>query len=369
MKRVFFILCVLGIVLSQNVLYAQDAFPRKASYPTLFSVVEYRLWEKDLGDESYIIYQLSAPTMLTLPITRSLVFDVTSSVISSSADDKELSGVGDVKVRAVAMIMDDTIMLTAGVNAPTGKSDMSMEEIAASGLLSRKALGFRYNRLGEGLDINVGFGIAESYEPVTLGFGVGYLIKGEYAHLEDEEDSMYKPGDQLNLTGGFDLLLSPLLLRSDAVYTIYQEDTENDMEVLKEGTRLSVSETLLLSTDRFSILLSGTYIDRGETEFLSARFGGESSVRYGAQINLGGAAILRVSRLLALKLLFDGVLIEENDSGTNDARVFGFGAGVNLGSTSTSYIDLAGKYYTGDSNDGDISLEGFSTTAAIRVMF
>lgn len=366
MKRI----CIVAIVavLAASISYGQDDVDRKVLYPSLSSYVEYRSWEKEFRSGSQTIFQISAPTMLKVPITRSLAFDVMSAMISSSADDNILLGVGDTKIRAVAMLADDTIMLNAGVNLPSGKSDMDAEEIAASGLLLDKALGFRYSRLGEGLDVNFGCGLAESAGPIVLGVGAGYLLKGEYSHLE-EEDFKYKPGDQLNLTGGVDLQLGALLLRSDATYTIYQPDTEDDAEVVKEGTRLSISEMVFLSTDRFSIMLSGRYIDRGETEFLSGVAEGESVKRYGAQVNANGVITLRITRILSLNLLADSVFIGKNDDDQNDATVFSFGAGINLRSTRGSYIDIAGRYHTGSSNDGDISLTGLSTTAAIRIMF
>lgn len=366
MKRI----CVVAIVmiLAASISYGQDAVDRKVLYPTLSSYVEYRSWEKEFDSGSQTISQFSVPTMFKLPITRSLAFDVMSSMISSSADENDLSGVGDTKIRAVAMLADDTIMLNAGVNLPSGRSDMDEENIAASGLLLDKALGFRYSRLGEGLDVNLGCGFAKTYEPIVLGVGAGYLLKGEYSHLEDE-DFKYKPGNQLNLTGGFDLQLAPLLLRSDVTYTIYQSDTENNAEVVKEGTRLSISEMVFLPMDRFSIMLSGRYIDRGETEFLAGSFDGESVKRYGAQVNVNGAITMKMTEILSLKLLADSVFIGKNDDDQNDATVFSFGAGVNVRFMRASYIDIAGRYHTGSSNDGDISLTGISTTAAIRIMF
>jgi len=263
-------------------------------------------------------------------------------------------------------LADDTVMLTVGANLPSGSSDMSREEIDVSGLLSGKALGFRYNRLGEGLDIHLGGGFAQTYEPVTLGLGVGYLIKGEYAHLEDEAKSRYKPGNQVNLTGGADFSLNPLLFRSGLTYTLYQTDTENHMAIVQEGRLLSISGTAFLPMDIFSVLLSGRYANRGDTEFLSGN--SEALERYGVQFDLSGTASYRMTEQLTLKLLLDGVLLGENDSGQNDASVFGFGAGLNLKFLRMSYVDVTGEYYTGSADDGHISLRGFSMTAALRVV-
>ena len=121
--------------------------------------------------------------------------------------------------------------------------------------------------------------------------------------------------------------------------------------------------------DRVTIVLSGGYINRGETEFLSGAFDGESVKRYGAQINVDGAVTFRATETMGLKLLVDSTFIGENEDGQNDATVFGFGAGVNLKFMRMSYADVTVRYYTGSSNGGDISLTGLSTAAAIRIVF
>ena len=141
------------------------------------------------------------------------------------------------------------------------------------------------------------------------------------------------------------------------------------MEVIKEGTRLSISEMVYLPLDKVTIMLSGGYIDRGETEFLSGFFDGESIRRYGTQINADGAITLRATDALGLSLLVDSTFIGKNDEDQNDATVFGFGAGINLKFMRMSSVNITARYYTGSSDDGDISLTGLSTAAAIRIVF
>ena len=116
-------------------------------------------------------------------------------------------------------------------------------------------------------------------------------------------------------------------------------------------------------------MLSGRYIDRGETEFLPGAFDGGSVKRYGAQVNSNGAITLNITRVLSLKLLADSIIIQKNADDENDATVFGFGGGISLRSRRGSYIDLAGRYHMGESDDGAVSLTGLSSTAAIRIMF
>ena len=358
---------ILVIILSQGISYAQGEVQRKVFSPVLSSVVEYQSWKKDFGGESQSISQFSIPTMFKLPVTRNIAFDVMGSAISSSAEDDSLSGLCDVKARGVAMLADDTVMVSAGVNLPSGKSDLDSEEVMASALLSDRAIGF-YNKLGEGFDISVGGGFAKTYEPATLGVGLGYLLKGKYTPSQDS-DSEYQPGNQLNITGGFDLLLDSVLLRSDVTYTIYQPDKLGGSEVFREGTRFAIEETAVLGMESFSLLLSGRYVTRGEAELLYAGFDNETRQLYGAQLGIDGAVNLKIAERMTLELLSENTFIGKNDSDQNDATVFAFGVGLNMGFMRTSSIDVNAMYHTGSSNDGNVSLKGLSTTAAVRVIF
>jgi len=368
MTRICIILSVLAMFLYQDVSHAQQRTQRKVAAPELWSSVEYRSWERDAGDTTQTISQFSMPVILKLSLTRNLAFDMIGSTALSSTDDSNLSGIRDVKARAVAMLADDTIMLTAGMNLPSGKSQLDLEETVVSLLLSDKAMGFRYNRLGEGLDISLGAGTARPFGPVVLGAGVGYLLKGEYEYLE-AKNSKYNPGDQVNVTGGMDLLFEPLLLRTDLTYTTYQSDTIDNSRVFKEAAKLSIQENVVLLIERLAVMLSARYIIRGESDILRAGASGRTEKIHGDRIDVDGSLDLRIAKPIDLKLLAESVFIGENAAGQNDAAMFGFGAGVTLKFMQASSLDIMGKYHTGKSNNEEVTLTGFSTTATLRLIF
>jgi len=367
MKKIC-IISILIFALFQSISYAQIGIQRKAFSPTLSSVVEYQSWEKSIGGETQTVSQLSFPTTFKMPLTRNVAFDLISSAIFSSSEDKGLSGLRDVKARGVATLADDTLLLSAGINLPSGRSELKSDEILVSSSLSDKSLGFRYSRLGEGLDINLGCGAARAFGTVAFGAGVGYVLKGEYGYLEDE-DSKYKPGNQLNVTGGFDLSFKPLFLRSDLTYTMYSSDEVDGSEVFKEGTRLTVEETAILSMESFSVLLSGRYVMRGKSEILYTDFPGKSEKMYGDRININGMLNLWITKQLNLKLLGESAFIGEDERGRNDATVFGFGAGAALKFMRRSFLDVAGKYHIGNSDGDSVDLKGISTTATLKLVF
>lgn len=359
--------------------YAQTDTPRKLFAPTFLSIVEYRSWEKDTSGAKQTVSQLNSPTVIKLPLSSNLAFDVAGSYIQSSVEDSNLSGLADVRARAVAMLFGDTIMLSAGVNVPNGKSDLNAEETGVAAILSDKALGFKYNKLGEGLDFNAGGGLAYAFGSVTFGVGAGYIIKGEYTFAEEKK---YKPGDQLNVTGGFDLNFTPLALRTDVTYATYQSDKSDGKEIFKEGIRLSAEESVIVSTEKLGLILSGRYTTHGKSEIVSIKpdaisilFGvpgvptKESKKLYGDQIVADAVMSLNLTKVFSLKLLGESTIIAKNGDDENDATVFGFGGGMTFKFMQGSFIDLTGKYYIGSSNSGDTDLKGYSAMTAIRLIF
>lgn len=356
MKKIS-IISTLIIIFLQSISYAQIGIQRKLFSPTFSSVAEYQTWEKSSDGITETVSQFSFPTTFKVPVTRNIAFDIIGSAVLSSYDDSNLSGLQDVKARGVAMFADDTFMLTAGVNLPSGKSGLNSDETLVSSFLSDRAMKFRYSRLGEGFDINLGCGLARAFGKAAFGAGVGYLIKGEYEFLEDK-DSKYKPGNQMNFTGGFDLSFKPIFLRTDLTYTTYGSDKVDGSEVFTEAPRFVFEETAVLSLEKISLLLSGRYTTRGESEFLSAGSNGESRKMYGNRLGISGLVNLGLTKQLSLKILGETNFIGENDDGKNDATVFGFGAGFNLKFMKRSFIELTGKYYIGSSDSDTVDLKG-----------
>jgi hypothetical protein len=378
MKKTY-TLSVLLVLLFVCSSYAQTEVPRKLFAPTFLSIVEYRAWEKDTNGAKQAISQISSPTVIKLPLSSNLAFDVAGSYVFSSVADSELKGLADVRARAVAMMFKDHFMLSAGVNVPNGKSDLNVDETAVSAILSDKALGFKYNKLGEGLDFNTGGGFAYAFGPVAFGIGAGYIIKGEYTYAEEKK---YKPGDQLNVTGGFDLNFAPLILRTDVTYATYKPDKSEGKEIFKEGIRISAEESVIFSTDSIGLIFSGRYITHGKSEITSIKPDAisvlfnvpgvstkESKKLFGDQIVADAAMSVNLTKWFSLKLLGESTIITKNEDDNNDAFVFGFGGGMTFKSKLGSFFDLTGKYYLGSSNSGDTDLKGYSAMTAIRIIF
>ena len=367
MRQKYLFLCVLAFALLPCFASAQVGIQRKVFSPTLLTGAEFRTWKKTTQKSTENISQYNFPFVFKIPLMENIAVDIIGSTTISSAKEHKLHGIRDLKARGVAMFAGDAIMFNVGLNLPTGKSKLDSAETAASLGLSDSALGFRYNRLGEGFDVNLGCGVAKAFGGAALGAGVGYLMKGKYEYF-DGKDLAYKHGNRLNITGGFDLSFNALFLRTDLTYTTYQFDKLNDSEVFKEGAKLAAEETFVLSTDRLTWLISARYTIHGKNE-LPSNIVKEGEKRYGNQANINGVIRLRLRDSLILKGVAEGIFISAEEGKHNDATVFGFGIGTIFQFMGISSLDITGKYYRGNSDQAKVKLRGFGGTANLKLTF
>ncbi|MBD3402003.1 hypothetical protein GF420_03835, partial [candidate division GN15 bacterium] len=120
----------------------------------------YYSWTVTQGETERTISQLAFPLTGFVPAGEN--FDITLYAANASTtldvDDGEqsLSGLSDVRVQANRAFADDQLLLSAGVNLPTGKTALDLEEeYFVLQALSQNYLEFPVRRYGEGFGFNV----------------------------------------------------------------------------------------------------------------------------------------------------------------------------------------------------------------------
>lgn len=92
-----------------------------------------------------------------------------------------LSGLTDLKLRVVGRIRGEGLLLTAGLNLPTGKTGADTIESEASGVLASPALRFRTPALGTGMGATTGIVMARETHGWALGFAGSLEYRGSYS--------------------------------------------------------------------------------------------------------------------------------------------------------------------------------------------
>jgi hypothetical protein len=159
---------------------------------------------------------------LTIPIgaqlrMNRLTVDVGASHTAGSVELEDgrtltLSGLTDVRVRGVAEVIPDRVLLTLGLNVPTGQTGLTGDRANTLGILGGSSLGFPTLALGNGFGVTAGLVYAFSAGPWGVALGSSYEARSQYTPLEvliagDQTPAEFDPGEAIRASLALDRLL------------------------------------------------------------------------------------------------------------------------------------------------------------------
>jgi hypothetical protein len=124
------------------------------------------------------IGEFSIPLFVVVPVTPALTFDLGTAYAHARVEQTALgksttssiAGLTDTQIRANYVLGNDFVVLTAGVNLPTGQSRVTTGQLTAASLVGSDFLGFPISNMGTGLG-ETGFSMrrTEEYDPFDVG--------------------------------------------------------------------------------------------------------------------------------------------------------------------------------------------------------
>lgn len=178
------------------------------------------------GAPQFMSYQLQAPTNLTIsefafplfaivPVSSALNVDVgtayTSAKVTQSGTatgaSSSISGLTDTQVRANYTFGSDFVVLTAGMNLPTGQTTVNQSEILAAGLIGNDFLAFPISYMGTGLGATAGIAVAHPLNDWNWGFGLSMRRSADYQPFDAQTGQPplhFQPGNEYRLRLGVD---------------------------------------------------------------------------------------------------------------------------------------------------------------------
>lgn len=202
------------------------------------------LYQSYSNDDSDIS-EFSIPLVLSAPLGQSFGLSLIANQASATGDDLEsVSGLSDAQVGLsyFQRVGTGSVVVSIGANLPSGKRELTPDEFETSIFLSQHFYNFRVPGFGQGLNLSPGIVAAFPVsETVVLGVGAAYQVKGGYKPQDGMEDE-YNPGDEILLTGGFDVRAgSASNLSADVTYTRYGGDTLGDLDVYTSGDKVTAT--------------------------------------------------------------------------------------------------------------------------------
>jgi hypothetical protein len=163
---------------------------------------------------SETISEFAAPIFLVVPVSSMLNFDVGTAYTwarvqpngSNTEQTSTISGLTDTQIRANLNLGTDFVVLTAGINLPTGRETASQEEQLAAFRIGNDFLAFPISNMGTGFGATAGVAIARPLGDWNLGFGGSLRQSSSYEPFVDNTGARprFQPGNEYRARVGLD---------------------------------------------------------------------------------------------------------------------------------------------------------------------
>jgi hypothetical protein len=160
------------------------------------------------------ISEFAVPLFALVPITPSLSLDVGTSYARSRVEQttntntvtSSISGLTDTQIRANYVLGSDFVVLTAGVNLPTGRANVTASQQLAGSLIGSDFLAFPISNMGTGFGGTGGVAVARPLGDWNLGFGLSLRRSAQYDPFDAAGGPAlhYQPGNEYRARFGVD---------------------------------------------------------------------------------------------------------------------------------------------------------------------
>ena len=175
------------------------------------------------------ISELAIPLFVSVPVGSRTSVDIGTAYaraqVTSGAEHSEIAGLTDVQLRAQYTLGTDRVVLTGGVNLPTGNASVSADQLAAASLIGSDFLAFPVSNMGTGLAITGGAAMAYPLGAWNLGAGASIRRSRAYEPFDVPGESFrYQPGNEVRLRVGVDRPVAEGRVAFGATYAAFGRD-------------------------------------------------------------------------------------------------------------------------------------------------
>ena len=212
------------------------------------------------------ISQFAVPFSVAYPITSHFVIDLASAFASSKVEvaggSSEISGLTDTQLRANYTLGSDALVLTAGVNIPTGQETVREDQFRAAGYIGNDFFAFPVSNLGTGLAATGGIAYARPLGSWNVGLGASARKGSAYDAFEVQSTKVrFQPGDEYRARVGLDHAVGAGRFAVGMTYSSFG-DAKDAQTTYSTGDRLVTQAALSMPTGAADLFLSGWVLSR-----------------------------------------------------------------------------------------------------------
>ncbi len=369
-RRIGFVIIIglVGFLLTLTPVYGQIEYGRPASGGVQ---VFYSHWSLEDSSGTEEISQLAIPVRGFVPIRdnlEALFYAVHSSNDLEQADaESSLSGLADARLQLNRSFSDDQLLLSVGINLPTGKKELSRgEESHVIHKLSQNYLSFPMRRFGEGFGFNVLLGGARILGEFRCGAGIMYQYNGSYNPIEDT--GKYDPGDFVSINAGADWQRDKMTFTFNTVFTVHADDKFEGNRVFSQNSQLAFRLAATYDNQDYSVNTGIGYVLRARNTFYDPSANQRQARILGDEFLIDVNLIRHLQRGWYVTPLAELKLVGANDLGFGGSTIFGFGGSVTRTLSKELGISFGGKYFVGNADDGAIDVSGYQLTLSLSAI-
>src|SRR4051812_3320855 len=155
---------------------------------------------------------MAIPLYAMVPILPNFSLDIGTAFATATVENtttgssSDISGLTDTQLRANYTFGQDLVVVTAGLNVPTGSATVDPGELEAATRIGSDFLTFPISGFGSGFGFTGGVAIAQPFGSWNLGVGASMRQSGEYEPFRDEAGvaTKFQPGPEYRARLGLD---------------------------------------------------------------------------------------------------------------------------------------------------------------------
>jgi hypothetical protein len=245
------------------------------------SYVQYKI--KTAASET--ISELAIPVYVRLPFGESFNVDIGSSYararVTNGSGVSEVSGLTDTQIRGNLTLGNDFVVLTGGVNLPTGQSSVSVDQLTAAGRIANDFLAFPISNLGTGFAFTGGIAVARPVGEWNLGFGGAVRHSASYEPFKVSGQALrFQPGDEYRVRAGIDHPFGYGRISLGVTFSKFGNDDAGG-SVYNTGNRLIAQAAATNTYGGTDVTLAAYNVFRSEGKYASGESAGRENILNG----------------------------------------------------------------------------------------